>query len=305
VLAGFAGLGWEFGQLTGLIATLLCIGLCGAPVRPRNSSPPALLTLRAHTFLGWAAAGAVAVHVGWLLLADHHVLEYLKPSMPIYMGAGVLAALLLVLLSATATSSTRARLWRSHRAFQVSHVIAGSLLIALVAVHVIATRRYAGGPVRTALMLGTTAGAMCMLLRRGRRARPSADAAPRRRLVFGSRSGWVAGVLVVTAGGLVALMLGASATALREPLASRSTPLVLDFPHPKHVKVNCLVCHHNYADGRGFENCVSCHRSARTDLKVGLQARFHAFCYECHRHPKAALAAHGPVAGCAACHHPP
>jgi len=107
---------------------------------------------------------------------------------------------------------------------------------------------------------------------------------------------------VSTVCGLVALVMSASGTALREPLAARSTPLPLDFPHANHVKINCLVCHHNYADGTGFENCISCHQSARTDLKAGTQARFHAFCFECHRHPAEGLSAQGPVAGCAACH---
>jgi hypothetical protein len=47
-----------------------------------------------------------------------------------------------------------------------------------------------------------------------------------------------------------------------------------------------------------------CHKSDRKDLKAGVQARFHVFCYECHRHPKEGRSAHGPVAGCVSCHAP-
>lgn len=302
--AGFVGPGWELSELAGLIASLLCICLCGAPIRPRDSSPPALLSLPAHTLMGWAAVGAVALHVGGLLLADRNVLEYLKPSMPIYIAAGVLAALILLLLVASAALPLRRHLWGNHRAFQASHVMAGGVLIALVAAHVIATRRYTGDRARVVLLLGTTVGAMLMLLRPRRRGKVANGAADReRRMVFGRRSALVAGALLLTSG-LVLLMMSATGTALREPLASRSSALAVDFPHGKHVQVNCLTCHHNYADGRGFENCIMCHQSARTDLKVGVQARFHDFCFECHRHPNKSLSGQGPVAGCDSCHAP-
>jgi hypothetical protein len=306
LFSGFVGLGWELSQLAGLIAAVLCICLCGAPVRARDSSPPALLPLRWHTLIGWGAVAAVTLHVGGLLLADRSVLEYLKPSMPIYMAAGALAALVLLLLVSSAALPMRRYLWSSHRAFQASHVIAGGVLIAMVAAHVIATGRYVGDHGRGVLTLGATVGAMLMLLRHRRPGNLPAGAADReRRLVFGRHSALVAGALVLTSLGLVGLMMSATGIALREPLAPRANPLPLDFPHSKHVQVNCLVCHHNFADGKGFDNCIMCHKSGRPDLKAGVQARFHAFCFECHRHPQASLVAHGPVAGCAACHRAP
>jgi hypothetical protein len=303
VFSGLIGLGWELSQFAGLVATILCICLCGAPLRARDSSPQALLSLRLHTRIGWAAALAVALHVGGLLLADRIVLEYLKPSMPIYMAAGALAALLLLALVLSAALPMRVYLWSRHRAFQACHVIAGGVLIAMVAVHVIATGRYGGSHARAALTLGATVGAMLMLLRRRRLRKLPLGAEDReRRLVFGRHSTLVGGTLVLLSIGLVGLMMSAAGTTLREPLASRANPLPLDFPHPKHVRVNCLTCHHNYADSKGFEGCIMCHKSERSDLKVGVQARFHDFCFECHRHPQAGLDAHGPVAGCTSCH---
>jgi hypothetical protein len=240
------------------------------------------------------------------VLADRNVLEYLKPSMPIYMAAGALAALLLLVLVSSAALPMRRYLWSSHRAFQASHVIVGGVLIALAAAHVIATGRYAGGHGRGVLTLGATAGAMLMLLRRRRpHNQPAVAADLERRLVFGRHSALVAGALVSTSLGLVGLMMSPSGTALREPLASRANSLPLNFPHGKHVQVNCLMCHHNFADGNGFENCIQCHKSERPDLKAGVQASFHAFCFECHRHPQASLVDHGPVGGCALCHRAP
>ena len=307
LFSGFTGLGWELSQLAGLAGAVLCIGLCGAPLRARNSSSPALVSLRLHTLIGWGAVAAAVLHVGGLLLADRNVLEYLKPSMPIYMAAGVLAALLLLLLVSSAALPYRRYLWSGHRTFQASHVIAGGALIALVAIHVIATGRYAGNHGRGVLTAAATVGALLMLLRRRRQSVDLPPTAPDRgrRLVFGRYSALVASALLLTSLGLVGLMMSATGTALREPLASRANPLPLDFPHGKHVRVNCLTCHHNFADGAGFENCIMCHKSARPDLKAGVQARFHALCFECHRNPPANLVAHGPVAGCAACHRAP
>ncbi len=305
VLSGFVGLRWELSELAGLVASLLCIFLCGAPVRPRDSSPPVLVSLRRHTFIGWAAVGAVTLHVGGLVLADRNVIEYLMPSMPIYIAAGVLAALVLLLLVSSAAFPVTRHLWHSHRAFQATHVIGGGLLISMIAAHVIATGRYTGGRARGMLMLGAIVGAMLMLLRHRRPRKllgTTGDREPR--LVFGRHSTLVARALVLTSVATAALLMS-TGTAMREPLTSRKNALPLDFPHGKHVQVNCLICHHNYADGKGFESCILCHKSERSDLKVGVQARFHAFCFECHRHPNDRLVAHGPVAGCASCHRVP
>ena len=303
VVSGFIGRGWELSQLAGLTAAVLCICLCGTPVRARNSPAPARLSLRLHTLLGWGALVAGTLHVSGLLFVDRNVLEYLKPSMPIYMAAGAAAALLLLVLILSAALPIRRYLWSSPRDFQAAHVIAGGMLITMVATHIIATGRYAGSHGRSALTLGATVGAMLMLLRRRRPGNLAPAAADREhRSVFGRHLALVAAALVSMSIGLAGLIMSATGTALREPLASRAAPLPLDFPHSKHVQVNCLICHHNFADGMGFENCIMCHKRERPELKAGVQARFHAFCFQCHRHPQANLGAHEPVAGCAICH---
>ena len=314
VLAGFAGLGWELCQIAGLLGCIACLALCGAPVRPRDAVPPTLLSLRLHSLIGWFALCAVVIHVGGLVLADRVVVQYLKPSAPLYQLAGIAAGLILLLVVGGGVATVRQRLWKSHRAFQATHVILGCVLIALIAVHVIATDRYIGGRGRRVVILAATIGAILMLLRPRR---PStggpAHTAPLRQLVFGRNSKWIFGAATLLAMALTALIAGAAATALREPvfahagndLSPRAVAVPLDFPHAKHVSVNCLTCHHNFADGRGMDTCVNCHRSDRADLKLGVQARFHSFCFECHRHPDASLTEHGPVAGCVSCHHAP
>jgi DMSO/TMAO reductase YedYZ heme-binding membrane subunit len=302
-LAGFVGLGWEASQWAGLVAALACIFLAGAPIRPRDSKPPTLLSLRGHTLIGWIALIGVVLHVGGLLLADTTVAEYLKPTTPLYQLAGIVAAALLLALIAVSVAGARRRLWKSHRGFQATHVVLACALAASIAVHVVVTARYLGGPARRTLYVAAAVGAMLMLLRARRSTERKRDMPPvRPQLVFGRHSGLIVGAVALFAAAIAALLPSSVGARLREPLLQRSSRLPLDFPHGKHGAVNCLTCHHNYADGTGASLCVECHRSARADLKEGAEARFHGFCFECHLHPDAAFTKHGPVSGCAGCH---
>jgi len=302
-LAGFVGPAWELSQWAGLLAAIACIVLCGAPLRPRDAQPPTLVSLRVHTGIGWATLILAALHIGGLLLADHTVIEYLKPTAPLYQFAGIAAALLLLLLVLLSQGSLRRRLWKSHRGFQASHVILACVLAALLAVHVVVTARYLGGRGRRALYVAATIGALLMLLR-ARRPSQNARQTPVQ-LVFGRHSSLIVASVAICAVALAALVPASVDAELREPLISRTSRLELDFPHDKHGAVNCLTCHHNYADGTGAALCVECHRSRRTDLPLGAEAEFHGFCFECHRHPSGSLKGHGPVAGCHICHRPP
>jgi predicted CXXCH cytochrome family protein len=306
LLSGFSGFVWELSQFAGLVGCLACIALCGAPLRPRASVPPTLVSLRLHTLIGWVGFAAVVVHAGGLLLADPIAIEYWKPSMPLYQMAGFGSGLVFLIVVVSSGAGARRCLWANHRGFQATHVILGCLLAAGVAVHVITTDRYVGGGWRRALMLAATLGALLMLLRfrRPSSASPSALRV-QRRLVFGRHSSLILGVVVITAVAVAAMVRGSAVAALREPLIHRRSPIPLDFPHGKHVAVNCLICHHNFADGRGFDECVGCHRSQRADLKEGVEAQFHGFCFECHRRPAVSFTRHGPVSGCVSCHHKP
>jgi hypothetical protein len=306
-VAGFVGPAWELSQWAGLGAAIACILLCGAPLRPRDSQPPTLLSLRLHTAIGYAALILATLHIGGLLLSDHTVIEYLKPTAPLYQIAGVTATLLLVVLVLLSHGPLRRRLWKSHRGFQASHVILACVLAALIAVHVVVTARYVGGGGRRALYVAATIGALLMLLRARRPLQSSRQAPPRPILVFGRHSALIVGAVIVSAVALVALLPASVDASLREPAVRRVSRLELDFPHDKHGAVNCLTCHHNYADGTGAALCVECHRSQRSDLRAGAEARFHGFCLDCHRHPSASLEAHkhGPVSGCQVCHRAP
>jgi DMSO/TMAO reductase YedYZ heme-binding membrane subunit len=306
LFAGFTSIGWELSEIAGFAATLACLGLCGCPVRPRQSTPPVLLSLSRHAVLGSVALGLAALHVVLAVLADHTVLDYLRASSPLYQLAGIAAIALLAALVLTSIERWRRRLWRSHRGFQAQHIVLACVLLVLVAVHVVTANRYTGGFGRRAVFLGVAAGGIALLLQRRRiaSAAPQESAAPHR-LVFGRHSTLVAGVIAATTLLLVPLMAGRAGIELREPLVRPAQLLPLNFDHGKHVAVNCLVCHHNYADGTGSDNCIPCHRSMRADLQVGAEARFHSFCLNCHRNPEPRFEHHGPVSGCASCHAAP
>lgn len=306
-LAGFVSLGWELSQMAGLASGLACIALCGAPVRPRNSVPPTLLSLQLHQLTGWGALIAAALHIGGLVLADRTIVEYLKPTTPLYQLAGIVASLLLLIMVVSSVASVRRRLWAGHRSFQATHVILGCFLAALVALHVVVTARYLGGRGRRALFVAVTIGAILMLLRvRGSTDTLDRETRVHRRLVFGRNTTLVVGVVAITAAALAGLLPDTVGAVLREPILRRANTIPLDFPHGKHGMINCLKCHHNYADGTGWDSCVACHRSSsRADLKEGVESRFHGFCFGCHRNPDASFTRHGPVAGCVTCHEPP
>lgn len=305
LFAGYTKLSWELAEVLGLVGALACVALGGSPVRPRESIPPVLLTLVRHETLGWIALGAVTLHVIFSLASDHTVVQYLLPTSPLYQLTGIAGFVLLVALVTASIGASRRRIWRSHRNFQATHIILGCLLIVLLSIHVVTAGRYTGGYVRRIAFVAVAAGGMVMLLRSRRRSATSAHVATvAHRSVFGRHSTLIVGVTAVAALFLVPLIAGRSLTQLREPLLRRANTLPLNFDHGKHAAVNCLTCHHNFADGRGFDNCINCHRSSRAEIKLGVEARFHSFCLECHRNPSPSLKGHGPVSGCETCHQP-
>ena len=295
---------WEIAQALGLCAVAGCLILCVLAIRPRAGASSGF-PVRAHEFLGWAALAAALLHAGLLLGADHRVVEHVKPTAPIYEYAGMLALLGLLFLAVPAGTAVRRRLWPRHRNFQAAHVGVACLLVVILAVHVVGTGRYVRGRAHTIAYI-LLSGVVLLALLRARAPRQPAEQSSHLLggLVFGRHSRLVLAIVLGSLVALLALMRGGTALTLHEPFVRRSEPLVLGFPHDKHRRVNCIQCHHDFADRSGAGACISCHRSGRADLRAGAEARFHDFCLGCHRDPPAYLRGHGPVTGCSTCHAP-
>ncbi|MBS0373842.1 MAG: cytochrome c3 family protein [Proteobacteria bacterium] len=292
---------WEIAQVLGALAAVAMLALCVAPVRRRRLAV-APLALPRHELVGWVALGTALGHVLLSIGADRRVLEHLKATAPVYEWAGLVALGLLLLLTVPATESLRRRLWPTHRPFRLTHLVLSAIALPLVVAHVVTTGRYIHGLVLTAIVAGIAALALVGLLAgRPRAAGPEVRAGAARGQALPSP---LIALLLLAAAGSLALLYPGATLALREGLVRRQQPLRVGFPHEKHTEVNCIRCHHNYADHTGLETCIGCHRSARADLKAGAEARFHEFCVGCHRAPEPPLSKHGPTTGCTTCHGP-
>jgi hypothetical protein len=297
-------LGWEIAQGFGLLAALCALLLCLVPIRPRRLGT-GTVSVHRHELLGWLMLAGVAAHVALALVVDRTAREHLRLTAPLYEWAGICAALACLVLTLPATDAVRPHLWSRHRNFQLLHVGVSCALLWLIAAHVMTTARLVHGPVRMALYLALSLTALAALLRSRRNAQREFAAGLNSRLVFGRHSRVMLGIVIIAALAAVPLLSAGTRLLLREPLEARAEAPALDFPHDKHREVNCLLCHHNFADQTGTGSCISCHRSQLPAIRVGAEARFHDFCLGCHRDPPPPLAHHGPVTGCDSCHAPP
>jgi hypothetical protein len=298
-----AWLSWEAAQVLGCLALASCALLYWFAVRARRGSARTL-SLARHELLGMLAFAAAALHVVILLATDGVVVEHLKPSLPVYELAGIIALAMLAVLALPAREALRRRVWARHRNFQAWHLGMSCLLLPAIAAHVIGTDRYVHGQLLAAGLSAACATALIALLR----ARASASVPPSwpfgriADMAFGSLSGRTAALAAVCLALLLALPWRGVSAALRESPLPRRQALVVTFPHEKHTSVACVTCHHEFLDRSGSGTCYNCHRSDRADLPRGAEALFHGFCLGCHRDPPAADRRHGPVTGCVTCH---
>ncbi|MGD9507228.1 MAG: cytochrome c3 family protein [Geminicoccaceae bacterium] len=109
-------------------------------------------------------------------------------------------------------------------------------------------------------------------------------------------------VLVILGLLLVAGALWLGSTVRLEAIASRPL-LPTRFDHKFHRTVQCVTCHHNFAErGLGPGGCYACHKDWGTTELRRIDLVFHTFCTDCHRREEAAGEKAGPVKACAACH---
>lgn len=100
--------------------------------------------------------------------------------------------------------------------------------------------------------------------------------------------------------------LGYTIFAGHAELARNRPMLPLDFNHQLHGKVNCLTCHHDYADHApsaptGERSCLLCHKKTPA-LAQRIEQDFHTLCRDCHLKQLQAIHIAGPVRECQRCH---
>lgn len=102
---------------------------------------------------------------------------------------------------------------------------------------------------------------------------------------------------------LIALL---SLNALHTKLVQERALIPIKFNHQKHSTVNCLTCHHDYADRspsapNGERTCLACHKKTPT-LASYMEEHFHTFCRDCHLDLANKNEDAGPLRLCSHCH---
>jgi Class III cytochrome C family len=317
-LPASGGILWDIGIGVGYGALVFAITLYLYPLRGEGLPHKRLFTLSQHRRLGWIALILGALHGAILLLAQPLVGHYLLPSAPLYMLLGLAALIVLAVLVTTGLQArsalrnasparTSPRTPASVRTppFSVStHAILAALLVGFIAAHIIGSAQLIDSAIKSA--------ALCLLLAlpllwaslrvtflRPRVHKGGLQIAPRPRGPIR-----LLPTALPSCAAAVTLVLLPIPTATPHLLQPALTPSILpvQFPHEKHTKVNCVICHHNFVDKTGIGSCLDCHRSARPDLTQSAEATFHVFCRGCHTELAQTTTRHGPTRSCSACH---
>ena len=282
------GLAWDLGMAVGYVALAFTATLYVYPLRGEGLPHKRLFTLSQHRRIGWTALILSSVHVALLLGAEPLIGRYLLPSAPLYMLCGLVALIALGALVATGLLGRSAlRRPDTPRTSLSLHAVLAALLLALLAAHLIGSAQLLDRPIKV------LTGSLLLLL-------PLAWTAHRAARHKARLLTTVAPCCLAVIA-LLLLPTPKASSRLLEPAAAPAT-LPTHFPHEKHTKVNCVVCHHNFIDKTGIGSCLDCHRSARTDLTQSAEATFHTFCRNCHSQLAQTTTKHGPTRACSGCH---
>lgn len=97
---------------------------------------------RQHELLGYAVLLTVLAHAFWFLFRDPVLLRYLEPGAPVYMWAGLVAAVLLLLLLFLAVLPPRRMLHKGHASFRHWHKALGITCAAAATYHILGSGLY-------------------------------------------------------------------------------------------------------------------------------------------------------------------
>jgi amino acid transporter len=142
-MAPAVNLPWDWANTLGYLGAAICLLLFVYAGRPRTFPPfSGRFFANLHRDLGYLALALVAGHVALLLVAEPVLLEHLKPSAPLYMLAGLVASVLLLVLVVSSLTGLRKRIWSDYRRFKMPHALLAIACVAFIGWHVAGSRFY-------------------------------------------------------------------------------------------------------------------------------------------------------------------
>jgi DMSO/TMAO reductase YedYZ heme-binding membrane subunit len=106
-----------------------------------------------HQHLGIIAFVLILLHIGILLLHDPVLIEHLKLTAPYYMLSGLLASVLLAILTISSLQSIRRKIWSKRTSFRSLHAIGGIGVLLLAGIHIINSQYYANTSLKIMVLI--------------------------------------------------------------------------------------------------------------------------------------------------------
>lgn len=137
------GVVWDLANLLGYLALACCLLLFVYAGRPRHFPPfSGRFFANLHRDLGYIALLLLTAHVGFLLVSEPLLLEHLKPAAPMYMLAGLLASVILLILVVSSIPHWRRRIWPDYHHFKFLHALLAVVCLALACWHTLESHFY-------------------------------------------------------------------------------------------------------------------------------------------------------------------
>ena len=146
--------GWDFANLVALAAGGVALLLFIETGRPRPRPPfEGRYFINLHRDLGIVVIILVTLHGVYVLVDEPTTVEYLLPTAPLYMLAGLVSYLLLIALVVLGFKRVRVAAFPNHRVFRITHWVSALAFVALAWWHVLGADYYLRTDVVAGIMI--------------------------------------------------------------------------------------------------------------------------------------------------------
>jgi predicted ferric reductase len=134
---------WDWANALGYLALALGLLLFVYAGRPRAFPPfSGRFFANIHRDFGYIALLLVLLHISLLLYAEPLLVEHLKLTAPVHMLAGLISAVLMLLLVLGSITALRRRLWPDYHRFRVVHAWLSVGVLLLLLIHIVGSAYY-------------------------------------------------------------------------------------------------------------------------------------------------------------------